>query len=245
MFRVIATHPKAGTVLTGRVFERFCELTGRKFFNTADDDINKVDLDSVGVIHNDGCFDNFEFEKKDHLGIHVIRDPRDIIVSATFYYRQGPLHERNIFIPRNYFGNKSFYEALIESKSFEEQLLCSLEYVHGTIERLRDWNYNDTRYLTVKFEDLCDANKYLHTWETCIDHLNYSDEEKSILLSTAHEYSIHNNKPKDQHYRSAEARQYKKFFTDRVTDAFNKQFNDVVELLGYGELAERPKAPDY
>ena len=233
MFRAIATHPKAGTVLTGEVFYQFSKLYNLNLYNTFDDRAVTVDTDTVDIIHDDGVFHEYEWRALPHLGLHTIRDPRDIMVSSVFYYEKAPAHEASIFVPRKYWKGKTYLDMLRNSDTLEEKLLHTITYKHTTVESLKNWDYTDVRYLNVRFEDLCDPGQYQSTWDKCLDHLEYTGSHRDSLKQIAMDTSIHNNKPKDSHYRSAKPAQYKQYFTERTTAVFNERYTDVIELLGY------------
>jgi hypothetical protein len=74
MFRVIATHPKAGTVLTGEVFYQFSKLYNLNLYNTFDDRAVAVDTDTVDIIHDDGVFHEYKWRVLPHLGLYEIRE---------------------------------------------------------------------------------------------------------------------------------------------------------------------------
>lgn len=233
MLRVLITHPKAGTVMTSNVFYEFCKINYLKFYNNIDDAHIPLDVTNVDIIHYDGKKDDLKYNTAPHLGLHVIRDPRDIIVSSVFYYQQNPSHEHRIFQPRSFWGEKSYSEMLRDSIDFEEKLLHTIKHVEGTMQSLWHWDYNAPQYLNVKFEDLCNYDKYIDTWDKCFQHLEYEGVELQCLKELAISNSIHNGKPKDSHYRSAKPEQYKQFFTEKVTNIFNDQYATLIERLGY------------
>ena len=57
-------------------------------------------------------------------------------------------------------------------ETFTQQLDCTLKLMLVTsfVDSI-EWDYLDTRYLTVKYEDLVDPDKYLSNMENCIDFL--------------------------------------------------------------------------
>ena len=79
-------------------------------------------------------------------GFHVIRDPRDVIVSGYFSHKythsigkweQLKVHRENLLI-------------LDESKG----MLKEIEFSSLFINQIKNWNYNDPRILEIKYEDI-------------------------------------------------------------------------------------------
>lgn len=85
-------------------------------------------------------------ELKTVRGFHVVRDPRDICVSAYFSHLKS--HE-----------TKNWPELVehrqkLQSLSKDEGLLLDMEFVAGFIEEMNSWDYNDPNFLQVRMEAL-------------------------------------------------------------------------------------------
>jgi hypothetical protein len=92
---------------------------------------------------------------------HVIRDPRDIIVSAYFSHRNS---HRIDGLP-----HIAAHRAALREVSAEEGLLLEMEFSRNELLELGDWNYADGRILEVKMEDLT-ARPY-DTFVSIFQHL--------------------------------------------------------------------------
>jgi hypothetical protein len=102
------------------------------------------------------CLENADNEAVDiieanhnYRGFHVIRDPRDIVVSG--YFSHLKTH------PVSADGNPWLYEHRRRLQSFpdiEAGLLAELEFCVPYFERLRVWNYNNPRVLELRYETL-------------------------------------------------------------------------------------------
>jgi hypothetical protein len=82
----------------------------------------------------------------DYRGFHVIRDPRDILVSAYFshLYSHDTRHWPEL-------GDR---RRLLQSVNKEKGLALEMDYCAPVFAALRDWNYDDERILELRFERL-------------------------------------------------------------------------------------------
>lgn len=98
-----------------------------------------------------------------YRGVHVIRDPRDILVSAYFWHRGS--HPENDYLP--HFA--SHREALGEA-SFADGLFLEMEFSEQELRDIADWNYDDDRILELKQEDIV-----RQPYESCIAMFRHLD----------------------------------------------------------------------
>src|SRR5207248_3328040 len=81
-----------------------------------------------------------------YKGFHVIRDPRDIVVSA--YYSH--LHSH----PTNGWPELARHRELLTSISKEEGLSCEMEFLRREFEDMQSWDYSMPYVLEIKLETL-------------------------------------------------------------------------------------------
>jgi hypothetical protein len=79
-------------------------------------------------------------------GFHVVRDPRDICVSAYFSHLKS--HET-----KNW-PELAEHRRKLQSLSKEEGLRLDMAFVAGFIEEMDSWDYNDPNFLQVRMERL-------------------------------------------------------------------------------------------
>jgi hypothetical protein len=84
-----------------------------------------------------------------YRGFHVIRDPRDIVVSGYFSHLYShPITEQN----REPMG--VWRQQLAAAPSQEEGLLLELEFEAAYFENLRGWDYTNPQSLELRYEGL-------------------------------------------------------------------------------------------
>jgi hypothetical protein len=89
-------------------------------------------------------------------GSHIIRDPRDLIVSAYFYHLRTT--ESWCITPKaehTDLPSNVSYQQHLRSLDIEEGLIYEMNHVSGSmIERMCSWDYSDGRFLNLRFENV-------------------------------------------------------------------------------------------
>jgi len=104
-------------------------------------------------------------------GFHVIRDPRDLIVSAYFSHLYShPTSGWNVLLP---------HRAKLESLSKKDGIIAELEFCSEWMEDLYSWDYLENgNILDVKFEQIVEA-PYLQ-WLKILKHLDILNEDLQV-----------------------------------------------------------------
>jgi hypothetical protein len=84
-------------------------------------------------------------------GVHVIRDPRKMILSGVVYHRHT--EEEWALLPQVQFGGKSYQQVLRESSDVDA-VHREIDNARTTLEAMLDWDYSDTRFRNVRLEVL-------------------------------------------------------------------------------------------
>lgn len=138
-------------------------------------------------------------------GFHLIRDPRDIVVSGYFSHLYSH--------PTDNWPELNDYRDKLKSCNQKEGLLLETEYCSSRFLDLYNWNYDNHNILELKFEDLI-KNPYANFIEI-MEHLELLNDDYQNLSSIKYSLNIlHNNLTK-------------KFFNSRIV---NKKL-DIIYLL--------------
>lgn len=121
------------------------------------------------------CCLNANFERVKHLekfrGFHVIRDPRDLIVSAYFSHLYSH--------PTNVWKELVEHRKKLERTSKDEGILLEMEFSKQFLKNMFTWNYSLPNVLELKMEDLI-KNPYKKSLEI-FRFLGILDESESRL----------------------------------------------------------------
>ncbi|HCW08309.1 MAG TPA: sulfotransferase [Cytophagales bacterium] len=199
---------------------------------------------------------------KNVRGFHVIRDPRDVIVSGYFSH----LHSHAI---GKWIELKEHRQSLKQVSKYDG-LFLEMKFDEYFIRHMVSWNYHDPEILELKYEDLsADPKKY---FTMIFEFLGLYDEKvsgkKLFLNSYANRFfkrlgssyrftedkmdeqflehliaknhfqklsngRAHGNENPKSHFRRGLAGDWKNHFQEEHKIEFKKMFGDLVVQLGY------------
>ena len=255
----IFSYHKVGTKLLAKIFKEICWDSGWKFKNLAGT-VKKVpsDLDVVIFLHSQIDLTSID---KPFLGIHLRRDPRDVLVSGYLYhqrtdeawclntnfeingnikYPQVPFSQehRSEGWKRSYLNNLGglSYQENLKKLGQKEGLLFEMErYADWTIREMASWNYGNSNILEVRFEDMM-SNMH-DVFQQILDFSGLTDNQIQIGMSIADREDI--SKKSDEeikrhaHISSKNTTKWKEYFDDDIKHMFLEKFGDVLIQLGY------------
>jgi hypothetical protein len=106
-------------------------------------------------------------------GFHVIRDPRDVVVSAYYSHRNSH--------PTEGLPHLAEHRERLQAVSMEEGLLLEMEFSGGAIRDMAEWDYARPEIIEIRMEELT-ARPY-DLWLSIFEHLGLlRDEEPTRTL---------------------------------------------------------------
>ncbi len=125
-----------------------------------------------------------------HQGFHVVRDPRDVLVSAYFSH----LHSH----PADDWPELKRHRDELQSLSKEEGLLREMEFSQRFFEDMKRWEYSQGHILEVKMEALTSSPQT--QFRNVLRHFGLWSEEESYLRHVRQRvnrgvYATHNRAP--------------------------------------------------
>ena len=174
-----------------------------------------------------------------NCGIHILRNPLDIIVSAYYSHRQThPVEYWPMLAKqRNILLTASEHDGMLLTLSFLERDDFDANSV-GPLHAIRHWDFNDERFLTVRMEDVVrdpthTLGRYLQT------------KFPASQLSSEHNYTFEamtGRAPGEiddkSHYRSGEAGQWRTILPASVISYVRTHYESILRRFYPDSLAD-------
>ena len=179
--------------------------------------------------HSNFDLDHFDYP---YRGIHMIRDPRDIIVSGCFYHQHA--NESWLQVTSEKFGGLSYQQKICSYETLSEKLSFEMNNsARSGLTKIQQWNYSNMNFMEIKYEDLI-ADKNLELFSSMFKFLGFPDKNMSTLLDIAWTRSRFSGKVKNSnHIRDGSACQWPKYFNRRLAKCFVRDYGDLLIKLGY------------
>lgn len=226
---LVGTHHKTGTVWFTNVFRALSRQLGLEltYDNAAHPDPGgSWDIFVSGHSRFEGL------ESSAYRGVHVIRDPRDLIVSATHYHQTSDepwLHEAT-----DELGGMTYQEKICSYSSFDEQMLFEMENssFYNIVEMVELEERDDDRFMTVKYEEMIEDYS-LARFEEMFEFLGFQGPALGWCLVSAYRNSLFSGGVDSGHVRSGKAVQWPEYFAPVHEKRFEELFGDALVRLGY------------
>jgi tetratricopeptide (TPR) repeat protein len=176
---------------------------------------------------------------ENYKAFFVMRDPRDLVVSAYFSQRYSHNPVGHIKEAREVLNNLSQTEGII-------YVIQNMKNVYGILESWIDASKKDSNTLLLKYEDLTgkDSLKY---FEKLLAHCQIKLPEL-ILKELIQEYSFQSlsqgRKQGEEdhlsHYRKGVAGDWQNYFNPEIQAKFEEITGDLIEKLGYLQAESKP-----
>ncbi|MCH2214326.1 MAG: sulfotransferase domain-containing protein [Flavobacteriales bacterium] len=258
-------HPKSASSWLAGYMMRTTKVQGKKFwqgqltltrFRVEDILAQKPEVIITQNSELKKC-QQLKFEK----AFHVIRDPRDIIVSSYFSY--AGTHDTE--------GWSELLELRreLEDKPIEYCIERMIYFNERDVNFMKNWDYNQANVLELKYEDMIqNMTKYL---TKVMEYLGWLKNDESPLQGPIHFYNrvgytknflwlpkirnhavsesfvqnlndeiniekLKRKKPSSKnHYRKGKSGDWKNYFNDRHRSIFRELYGDILIDLGYEE----------
>ena len=170
---------------------------------------------------------------------HVIRDPRDILLSGWQYHQTaGPKGEKFLHTLARIWVEKPINEALNSIADKDEQILFEMRDKHAvTVQEMLDWPYDDPRQITIAYEDLMQDHD-CSLFKSALRHLGF-DQARSSRCKSLLEQSLFGGQSKDAarqgHVQSGAISRWATELPHAVGAAYEHEYGAALKQLGYSK----------
>ena len=187
-----------------------------------------TDADIV-VFHSAEDFDPSLTGGRTYRGSHMIRDPRDMIVSGYEYHRTT--EESWARRPDRRFGGMSYQEYLL-SLDEHEGLHAEIDFqVNGPVAAMAAWDYGRPEFLELRYEDVVadesEAFERLFRW------YGFSDKAVGAGVEAAESLSLHRGGARPTHVRWGWPGEWRERLAPDHVARFKEMTGDLMIRLGY------------
>jgi len=234
---VVATHHKTGTVWMDSVFKAIAGDLKARYVNFRAEPGQLSDLGDGPFIlfSHDSVFDEYAslLDREDVKILHLIRDPRDVVISAMHYHkasRESWLHE-----PIPGYDNLTYQRALQKLPTKFEQYVFEMDNSSAsTLRDMTNWHFGRANCFEARYEDLRQDTQ-LVTWRRIMAFLGLDAAEQAVGSRRFWQNSLFGSflRLGNRHVRSGAVAQWRREFTPELAAAFLKRFPDTLQSLGY------------
>ncbi len=217
-------HHKVGTVWFKRVFRAVSDAYGLfAFFGEQQHLPRSAEL----FLQDHSRIDRVTLP--DFRGSHLIRDPRDVVVSAYFYHCKT--EEAWVRRPDEKYGGRSYQQYLL-SLNREDGLLAEIDRCARTCLRdMTNWDYGDARFLELHYETLIEDEE--NVFRRLFEHYGFKPSAVERCVDIALGFSIEKTRATSRHIRSGRPGEWRTYFGPHHREIFKRLTDDAALRLRY------------
>ena len=162
-------------------------------------------------------------------GSHMIRDPRDLVVSGYFYHCKTK--EPWVHVPREQYGGWTHQQHLL-SLDKSAGLLAEIERCAGhDLRHMAHWDYSDDRFLELRYETVIADEET--AFRRLFEHYGFKPAAVDRCVELALGFSIKRTRATTKHIRSGRPGEWRDHFGPAHEEAFKRLTDDAALRLGY------------
>jgi hypothetical protein len=234
---VVATHHKTGTVWMDGVFKAIAADVGATFvdFKAQYGQLSEALKEPFILFNLDSNFraHSHLLDRDDVRILHLIRDPRDVLISAMHYHRKS--NESWLHEPVPGYDNVTYQLRLKAQASKYNQYVYEMEHsTAGTVHDMLKWQYGRANCFEARYEDLRQDTQLAY-WLKIAAFLGFEDAERQACGRRFWENSLFGGLSRlgNTHVRSGDVAQWKREFTPKLACAFMSRFPRALQTLAY------------
>jgi hypothetical protein len=256
---ILFCYHKGGTILLTKVFRSVAKAMGLRF-RVLLGKPDRVPPDVDIALFGHSLLNPSEIPG-DYRAVHVVRDPRDVLVSGYLYHLrceeawcvnndlslQAPIRHPRVPYSQEHRAEawkRAYLESLrgrsyqdnLRALSQEEGIAFELDrYAAWTVEAMAAWEPGDDRVLEMRFEDV--RGDFDGTFARVFRHLGLEGAglERALLLAAAEDLNRKSDSvlASNPHISSRETTRWRQFLTGTHRAAFKERHGPVLVSLGY------------
>jgi hypothetical protein len=225
---VHCSHHKVGTVWFKRVLKAVADSYGLRFEAPRHD--RPSDTTEVVFFDNAYRFKHEYVEGRSFRGSHIVRDPRDLVVSAYHYHLRTT--EAWALEPSDEWDGKSYRDYLGSLNAHDGLMAEITRSARSGLASMGTWDYNQPEFLELRYENV--LRDEASAFESLFRHYGFRSSECSASVETARRFSLDVVRGhQDEHVRSGQPGEWRSAFEPSHSAHFKELTGDLVVRLGY------------
>ncbi|NCD40636.1 MAG: hypothetical protein EOL88_00940 [Bacteroidia bacterium] len=187
-----------------------------------------------------------------YKGTHIVRDPRDLLVSGYRYHLWSTEKWLNKVLGDwflkerlrlqdlgllEYGRGKSFKE-ILSSVDKETGLIIELNWRQKQFDQMASWDYSNPNILEIRYENV--FGKELEVFERIFNFLGLEKIHMSSALEIVDSRSFYSLQKQrktgpQKHASVGVSEQWQSFLPNKVIDHFNESNSKLLDILGYNK----------
>lgn len=245
-FVCVGTHHKTGTVWMRRVWHAI----------SRDQDIplmpiyrpkRLAELPETGpqiVVNWSSAFPAKLHQMAEARFLHVIRDPRDVLLSGARYHEVAPLgREKFLANTRDEWGGRNYREQLQHLPDRKSKLLFEMENKHDeTVQEMLRWRYGAENCIELRYEDLIE-DVTCKLFRGALEQLAIEGLDIERAVKCYWDESLFGGKANAEkmpyiqnlHVHSGAKAQWEAKLPRDVAEIYADRYGDALKTLGYAQ----------
>lgn len=240
-FVCLATHHKEGTIWMKQIVKSLSTAWNIPWIGIwSERQLGAIPDQGAALLVNwNGYFPKQVWDNPDAAFVHVIRDPRDILLSGCQYHHYaGPKGERFLHTPLDRFDGLTYQEKLNSIDLYDDKLLFEMEGNHAdTVAEMRAWPVDGPSSVTLRYEDLMgdtEARLFSHgikVWQ--LDETSTLDAAAAFYSNSLFGGAADTNQRVAQHVQSGSQNRWMREMPRSVGEKYAEHFGQDLIDLGY------------
>ena len=242
----IGTHHKTGTIWMRKFWRAVQKDQGVPFMQCYREKklAEAAEAGPQIIVNWSSSFPKALFDAPQARFIHVIRDPRDVLLSGMRYHRVAPLgNEKFLRERREDWGGKNYQDHLNSLPDDHARLLFEMEHKHdATLREMLAWPYGHPHAADLRYEDLIeDAD--MGIMRGVLERFAIEGLDIERALRTYWDHSLFGGladkagmeERQAAHVSSGKAAQWTRKLPREVAEVYADRYSPALKTLGYAQ----------